>query len=118
MIKWKIEDYYGKVHTIIIKDCATYSEAYILEWDKKKYRRTIYFDPISNTPKLYSAPSCTFFRKKVAAVELMNNSTILQQTEAFYSEVKTSVTKIKNNKENINDFMDPPPLQLQNRTYQ
>ena len=57
---------------------------------------------------IHSAPNCTTFRKKVAAVELIANTAILQQTEAFCSEVTTTVTTNKNNEENIRDFMEPP----------
>ena len=53
---------------------------------------------------IHSAPNCTTFRKKVAAVELIANTAILQQTEAFCSEVMTIVTKNKNNEENIRDL--------------
>ena len=57
---------------------------------------------------IHSAPNCTTFRKKVAAVELIANTAILQQTKAFCSEITPTVTKDKNKEENIRDFMEPP----------
>ena len=86
--------------------CATYDDACEIEWDQRKYRRTIPLDSKSNTPRLMSAPNCVNYRRKARLLEKVANTCELEQTMAFCTTIKQAPNKIKNNEQDEN-IVDP-----------
>ena len=84
-----------------IKDgtwCATYASHCVLYWDQRRYSKTVIHDQVTNTPRLYTLPQSTRYRKKVAAIEILAKTAKLLKTVAFNTEVEQ-----ENNEElNIN----------------
>ena len=54
---------------------VTFSDRCVLEWNQRKYRRTIHFDRYpSNTPIIYSAQGRNLYKKKVAILDVVAKS--------------------------------------------
>ena len=68
--------------------CATYASHCVLYWDQRRYSKTVPHDDITNTPRLYTLPQSTRYRKKVAAIDILANTTTLLKTVAFNTEVE------------------------------
>jgi len=73
--------------------CATYAGGCQMQWNQRKYTKTIQHDPKTNTPRLYTVPRSTTFRRKLAALDLVAKSTIHTKTHAFCVDLEN-----KNNK--------------------
>ena len=85
--------------------CATYDDSCVMEWNQRRYRRTIQMDPITNTPNILSAPGFNAYRKKAAALDcLLTETSALQQTVAFSATTDHETSKSSND-ENVSDFM-------------
>ena len=63
--------------------CATYAGGCQMQWNQRKYTKTIHHDPKTNTPRLYTVPRSTAFRRKLAALDLLAKTTIHTKTHAF-----------------------------------
>lgn len=64
--------------------CGTYDDACELHWDQRQYRRTLQWDPATNTASFRSASGATTYRVFTAAVEeelgLENDEHVCYQT--------------------------------------
>ena len=63
--------------------CATYDTHCVIHWDQQRYTKTVQHDKRTNTPRMYTLPRSTRYRKQVTALELLANTAILIKTVVF-----------------------------------
>ena len=63
--------------------CATYDTHCVLHWDQQRYTKTVQHDKQTNTPRMYTLPRSTRYRKQVTALELLANTATLIKTVVF-----------------------------------
>ena len=63
--------------------CATYATHCVLHWDQQRYTKTVQHDKRTNTPRMYTLPRSTKYRKQVAALDTLANTAKLIKTVAF-----------------------------------
>ena len=76
--------------------CATYAKNCVLQWDQRKYTRTIPMDGNTNTPKLYSTPGCNKYSLTIAELELLAHSSEHEMSYSFSSRRKERVNLLGN----------------------
>ena len=89
--------------------CATDDDECVLQWEQRKYTRTIKYDPITNTPKIYTIPSKSSGIKCMQTICKQAKTSTLIHTEAFssfYVSLSCEKTDSLANVENITDFLD------------
>ena len=47
--------------------CATYVTHSVIHWDQQRYTKTVMYDKRTNTPRMYTLPRSTRYRKQVSA---------------------------------------------------
>ena len=83
--------------------CATYDDTCVLQWQQRKYTRTISLDKSTSTPTLYSASASTTFKKASKTIEYFTEASNHEQTVAVSSTTDTVLeptTDTSNTKKN------------------
>ena len=63
--------------------CATYDDACVMQWEQRKYTKTIIFDKNTNTPKMYSVPRTSTFCFNLQLCDKVGKNCQIDQTLAF-----------------------------------
>ena len=101
--------------------CATYEDVCVLQWDQRKYTRTIKYDPSTNTPKLYTIPSNYSGMQCMQTICIKAKTDTLMHTEAFSTSYvclpcENTDSPADATVENIADFLNkeaiPTPTQV------
>ena len=63
--------------------CATFADSCVMQWDQRKYTKTILYDKNTNTPKMYSVPRTPTFRANLQLCEKVAKTCQIAKTLAF-----------------------------------
>ena len=95
--------------------CITYAKNCVLQWDQRKYTRTIPMDGNTNSPKLYSTPGCNKYSLTVAELELLAQNSEFEVSNSFSTRRKKrdksrSSNSLLTRLNSDDDDGDPPRL--------
>ena len=63
--------------------CTTYEDSCVMQWEQRKYTKTVIYDKNTNTPKMYSVPCTSTFRANLQLCDKVTKSCQIAQTLAF-----------------------------------